>query len=100
MDTFVYVFLQNSKISIVHLIHLLVNERTALLSNFPYWYKSFHVSSDLVMRQCLTVTQDSDQDTTLASDATIGISCKEHLLLSISAYQALFHLCGRTTPNL
>ena len=42
----------------------------ALLRNFPHLVKVFHVSSDSVIRRCLTVTQDNDQDTTAASEST------------------------------
>ena len=42
----------------------------ALLRNYPHLVKVFHVSSDSVIRRCLTLTQDNDQDTTAASDST------------------------------
>ena len=42
----------------------------ALLWNFPHLVKVCHVSSDSVIKRCLTVTQDNDQDTTAASNST------------------------------
>ena len=42
----------------------------ALLRNFPYSVKVFQESSDWVIWQCLAVTQDSDQDNTMARDST------------------------------
>ena len=42
----------------------------ALFQNFPHLVKVIHKSSGWVIRQCLTMTQDSDQDTTAANDST------------------------------
>ena len=48
--------------------------RLQLSPSLWYMVKVFNGSSDWVIRQCLAVTQDSDQDTTAASDST-ALSC-------------------------